>query len=172
MYYITTKENNSKNYNIIFMDYDYSSNSPVTEASVKTLSKNGLIDKEYSDDKVHKEFIRMITEMNIHEISTGYLNETTLNNASSYIAASGRIGLATHLIISQNTYKEYESTILNFKNKYNMVLVFDNSIRKDIYLYRKNTEEQPGILLLKHEDNYKLETIGLQPEKQFIKIVT
>jgi hypothetical protein len=89
--------------------------------------------------------------------------------ASVYINIEGKIGPATNMIISKENYEKF--SISDFCGRFEILFEDVN----DIYLYRKNTTEQPGLVLFYYTDEndidyYNIESIGFYPEKQFIKI--
>lgn len=96
--------------------------------------------------------------------------KSIIKNATLHIASNGRIGPASHIIISKENYDKFNLSENDIKLE---VLYVDNDV-KDIYLYRKNTIEQPGLIMLYYNENdevyFNIESIGLYPERQFIKI--
>ena len=88
-------------------------------------------------------------------------------NASNYIASSGRIGFASHMLISKENFEK--NKISDIENIQNLKIIFDDSI-KDIYLYRQNPIDQPGLILIYNDKKYSFEKIGDRPESQFIKV--
>lgn len=92
----------------------------------------------------------------------------TINKTSTMIATQGRIGEATNMIISKENYDKYH--ISEISDKYE--ILFEDV--DDIYIYRKNSFEQPGLCLCYYVDDnttyYEVVSIGFCPEKQFIKI--
>ena len=96
-------------------------------------------------------------------------------NGCNIIATDGRIGPANTILISEENYNKYNLSKFDFENSKNdpdkmtREVIFEDSI-KDIILYRKNTYEQPGLILLYSEDKYDIIGIGLNPEKQFLKL--
>jgi len=88
-------------------------------------------------------------------------------NASNYIASDGRIGAGNNLMISEKNYKKY--SIKKFiPQLYNMNIILEDV--DDIYIFRKNDIEQPGLIMIKNKEKYELVDIGFYPYKQFIKI--
>ena len=83
------------------------------------------------------------------------------------IAAEGRIGPATHLIISEENYVKYKSAFTDYLNQHFKIIHADIS---DIILYRKSTMDQPGLALIHTDVYYKFILKGFYPEKQFYKI--
>lgn len=47
--------------------------------------------------------------------------------------------------------------------------MFDDSV-DDLILYRKNSSDQPGLILAHTENEYEFVEIGFYPNKQFFKI--
>jgi len=83
---------------------------------------------------------------------------------SSAIAVNGRIGPAQYMIISEEIYNEHGLSDISGT----ITPIFYDT--KDIYLFRKNTMDQPGLVYITNNDKYSLVDIGFYPEKQFLKI--
>ena len=86
-----------------------------------------------------------------------------INMASSYIATNGRIGPANRIIMSEEIYNKYELDQLP-----NLEVILEDV--DDIYLYRINNMDQPGLLLIHNDKKYSFVQIGFYPQKQFMKI--
>lgn len=185
--WITLKECDSKNFEICFVDL------PDLTKLTEDL-KIELFTKTKELEKTKKSDIKDLMLKNIYELSEKhdkdilekfsysdemYKDETEqtkirkcmakIYNASLYIAVNGRIAQATNMIISKENYDRFN--ISDFSGRFE--ILFEDV--DDIYLYRKNTPDQPGLVLFYHTDEnnydyYEIESIGFYPERQFIKI--
>lgn len=175
--WITLKKCDNKNIDICFVDIKSGINEGVSIdnfTKVKELKKTKLSDiKKVMLDKIYE--LSNKQDGNILEkFSFGFLSKkehlhAKIKNASYYIAANGRIGEATNMIISKENYDKFD--ISDFSDKFE--ILFEDV--DDIYLYRKNSVEQPGLVLFYYTDKnnidyYEIESIGFYPERQFIKI--
>ncbi len=88
-------------------------------------------------------------------------------NASNYIASEGRIGAGNNLIISEKNYKKYSIKKI-IPQLYNMNIILEDV--DDIYIFRKNSVDQPGLIMIKNKEKYELVDIGFYPQKYFLKI--
>jgi hypothetical protein len=173
--WITLKKCDNKNFNICFIDFNISTKdnsmlynfTKVTELekTKKSDIKQLMLDKIFElCDHNNDEILKLFSYKLERKISS------TIKNASLYIAANGRIGEATNMIISKENYDKYN--ISEFKEKYEILFEDIN----DIILYRKNTFEEPGLVLFYYTDEnnidyYDIESIGFYPERQYIKII-
>lgn len=180
---VTVKKipNDQKIADIIFVDIKNDA------YKIDVFSKKITIDKKIDDDKIKKELFEYIDKLSINDdndilnkfsISTidGEINETfkrkvitKISNASYYIATSGRIGQANTILMSEETEKKYEIKKY-IDDDFDIEFVFDDSI-KDIYMYRKNEIDQPGLVLIMNDDVYEIIDIGFYPYRQFMKIM-
>jgi hypothetical protein len=92
-----------------------------------------------------------------------------INSGSNYISSHGRFGIATNMIISKDNYEKFGISNMNVEFE----ILFEDV--DDIYLYRKNRIDEPGIIYVYYIDendvyHYKIQNIGFDPENQFIKI--
>jgi hypothetical protein len=187
--WITLKKCDSKNLSISFIDLPDFEKIKLDKISLQTYTNvEELIDTD--TDKIKEKFLNEIYNLSKKhdnellekftfsvEMFKDETHETIcrklmskINNASLYIATNGRIGEATNMIVSKKNYDKYN--ISDFNGKFE--ILFENV--DDIYLYRKNTDEQPGLILFYYTDEnnidyYKVESIGFYPERQFMKII-
>ncbi len=182
---ITTSESTTDVYSLSYVDFDTNTGAQMlrTEGTLETIADTNFY------DTVMSEYINNIREIGVNEFSdtlftitiADYNDEiefrklvTKLKLASNYLATQGRIGPATHILISKSLHdkiKHYDiDNIL-----YGCTIYVDSRIQdNEILLYRNNNLVQPGIKLIwsKNEDilKYKLVSVGLAPETQFLKI--
>ena len=103
---------------------------------------------------------------------------TKIKWGSNWIATVGRFGYATHLLISKENYEKHEIDSLYLVSdvdpiKINpplLTIVFSDNV-KDCILYRINSFDQPGLVLVHNNDKYSFESIGFYPENQFLRIL-
>jgi hypothetical protein len=93
---------------------------------------------------------------------------STILSAGSIIAVRGRIGPPSNILISEENYKKYE--LKSLCESCNYKILFDDSVN-DLFIYRKNNYEQPGLILSFFENKYELVEVGFNPEKHFMKII-
>lgn len=87
-------------------------------------------------------------------------------SASNYIAIKSRFGPATNILTSTYNFDKYSLSKL-YDNGFEIIL--DDSI-EDIYVYRKNSIDQPGLILLTCGNKYNVIKVGSNPEYGFKKI--
>ena len=92
-------------------------------------------------------------------------NISKLISSASTIAHEGRIGPGTTILINEKNFESY--SLHNIKRIFNVIFVDELN---DIIITRKNGLDQPGIILVKNDENYMFTTLGFYPDKQFIKI--
>lgn len=172
--YVTIKKINSEKYNLLFIDFnddnvpDVCSKESLLTQTDKSIAKDLLIKKIIELSSTNKKMIEEFSAIDILKEP----NETILKRkiilkilkVSTHIAMNGRIGMPNTILVSKENYEK-----LNLSCLENYEIFLDDSV-DDIYVYRKNTEEQPGLLLITSEDKYELVDIGFYPEKQFMKI--
>lgn len=91
-------------------------------------------------------------------------------NAVYYVASNGRIGKATTLLVSEENDKKYNlSELLKNHGTLNDLEIVHGDV-DDIYVYRKNKIDQPGLMLIYNEDKYYIADIGFYPHRQFMTI--
>ena len=172
--YVTIKKTNDEKFSLNFVDFKQDD-----IENVGIFTKN-IVFTETDKSKIKDLLIGKIislSNMNILDEKTknvfSFKNceeskyKTKLNNASYYIAVEGKIGKATNILLSEKNYNKY-----NLKDicvEMNLNILFDDTV-EDIYLYRINSIEQPGLVLVFNDDKYELIPIGFFPEKFFIKI--
>lgn len=85
--------------------------------------------------------------------------------ASNYVATHGRYGIAHNLLISEKNKMKYE-----LSDKLGLLNIIINNDIDDIYIYRKNDVDQPGIIVASCDDKYEMVVLGNQPERQFVVV--
>ena len=185
--WFTLKECDSKNFKVCFLDLtdltklteDLKIESFTETIELKQTKKSKIKDlmlkniyelSEKQEDGILEKFA-FSDEMYKYEQEETMIRKcmSKINNASLYIATNGRIGEATNMIISKENYKRFN--ISDYSGKFE--ILFEDV--DDIYLYRKNNVEQPGLVLFYYTDKnnidyYEIESIGFYPERQFLKI--
>ena len=164
--YITIKEHNSRQSQLMFVDFKYSIE-PLTEENsgfenvseseifTEIFTKNIEITKEYNEKNIHNEFIEIIKGFNLDDsiitkkTKGKELTKVIINNHSNYIVVDGRIGKAQYIILSEDNYKKYKDVVDSTELK----IIFENSLENEIYLYRKNKIDQPGIVMIQYTDS-------------------
>lgn len=178
--YVCTKETNSEEYKIIFIDFDYQGEEDsMTVIAPKVFTKEGIL-TQTDKTKVKQLLVDEIINLsNMNNISDELKIKFTLKNCdesnykykiqngSNYIAVDGRIGPARNILVSEDNYKKYN--LKDICDQMKLTILFDDNVN-DIYLYRCNSIDQPGLSLLFFEDKYELTTTGFYPEKFFLKI--
>jgi hypothetical protein len=181
--YIGIKKIEEEKYNAIFLDYNYQ-NQPLTVQPQPTIGLNvfqkyGTLTKKIDIEEIKKDFIttaKTLAEKNYdscdlehrnrYRLIHGLTNRQVISkviSASNWIAYNGRFGPATVIITSEEIYKKYELNFLNHVKFYPADI-------QDIILLRKNEIDHPGFILLHTDDKYVIETLGLNPQFQFIII--
>ena len=178
---ITLKENENDTINYVIIDYNDEKN------TVESSTVENEMKKEINIDDIKKDFISTVVKLSeeddaeIIEKFTFKDSDFTdnnvknrkliakINNACNYIAANGRIGAGKIILLSEKTFNKYKDAFDLYLNDDYHQFLFDDSIN-DIIVYRKNTIEQPGLILVYNKEKYSFESIGFYPERQFLKI--
>jgi len=181
---------------LLFVDFKLGTVSPTTSSSYPSVigpdvfTKNISISKPIDEKQMKKDYLDQIKFMSLtnqelreeklnrilnikkEKIEDYYEDGRKLLNrilyGSNMIAAEGRIGTATHLVVSQRNYDKYPQTFKMLANHNIKIVIEDIS---NITLYRKTGVDQPGLILVYTDNYYKFEKIGFFPEKQFHKII-
>ena len=182
--FVTIRECPSETLGMLFVDFNYSSvdeenESPVqldvfekklsmtkTDTSkVKDLLIEKIIELSNDNDMLEKfSLVNALNELKGHELER--VVSAKMKNASDYIATNGRIGFANTILVSKENYEK-----LNLSEYTEGYELFFNDNVEDIYLYRRNGVDQPGLILTTFEDKYELVDIGFFPQKQFQRII-
>ena len=201
--YITVKEFQKDEGTISCLDFDYSGEGEQSDSStnhkfigLKSITKNVILTQTKLSkvkELLIENIIKLANKNFVPELFSAKNIETAkVKNkvavALGYIATQGRIGSATNILISEYNYKKYD--LNDLCQARNLDVLFDDSVT-DIYIYRKNKVENPGLFLLcsdnqklrlaklyrilnKNVDDkpfkYEFVTTGYHPEKQFVKI--
>ena len=172
--FVTLRECPSETLGLLFVDFNYSS--VIQDVFEQKLSmtktdtskvKDLLIEKiiELSNDNDMLEKFSLVNALN--ELKDSELKRVVsakMKNASAYIATNGRIGFANTILVSKENYDKLN--LSEYTEGYE--LFFDDV--EDIYIYRRNGVDQPGLILTTFEDKYELVDIGFFPQNQFQKI--
>lgn len=175
--FVTLKEHNSDNLSILYFDFNDNHVKPFTKTlemykTDKSKVKDLLIKKIIKLSSIDKE---MVEKFSLVEVLKEYKDRdesalrrrvlTKIIAATNYIATYGRIGMANTVLISKDNYDKFKmSEIIE-----NCEIFFDDSV-EDVYVYRRNEIDQPGLILVYNENKYELCEIGFYPERQFMKI--
>lgn len=178
--YVCMNECDSDNYEFIFLDFNYDN---IKLDGLNIYTEKGELTHSGVDVDVKQKIIEKIVDLSNKNFDSleqdlkgkfTFIGDnlrklySTIMSANSLIAISGYIGPGNTILISEENYDKYDLKIICDSCKYN--ILFDDTI-KDIFIYRKNTIEQPGLVLSYFENKYELIEIGHYPEKQFLKIV-
>ena len=187
--YITIKETESNVLSLLFVDFKYDekvenfNERPFDRLNSDSLNSDrpDVFTKNLEFSKTDKSLAKSLLVEKIIELSIKNKNDildkfsmvnvdkskigSKIKNGSYYIAADGRLGPATNMLISEKNYEKY-----NIGNiKHNMEVMFDDLV-DDLFIYKKNEMDNPGLVLCYNKDKYELLDIGFYPEKQFLKI--
>ena len=88
--------------------------------------------------------------------------ELLIQAASNVVASKGRRGPANFVILNEEMLKRFQ--------RIHLKSVIDNSLKNEIIVGRKGAADEPGIVLVTHENLYKITTTGNNPECQYVKI--
>lgn len=177
--YVCVKESNSEEYKILFVDFKDSEEDGVSVINPCVFVKEGVLTRT-SKSEIKDLLVTEIMKLsNMNNISDELKIKFTLKNCdesnykykiqngSNYIAADGRIGRATNILVSEENYNKYN--LKDICEEMKLTTLFDSRVN-DVYLYRYNSIEQPGLLLVYYQNRYELITTGFYPEKFFLKI--
>lgn len=227
-----TKESNSEIVDIKYLSFDDQINGmniSVKKVQLDKIGEENLFFQVTNDFlEVIKNFPQIEDEGLFHTNIVGYSEEevrrlfTKITLGSNYIAAKGRIGSATHILINSNFFNKLKSfwksqVTSNYlevtdqihvsnsnkiskiysldvnetnSNSYTMekvgnlthlqgscyldIIVDDRVLENEIFLYRKNEINQPGVIFIWNNENnvvkYQMTSLGFFPDKQFLKI--
>jgi hypothetical protein len=160
--YVTFRKCLTEESPILVIDLDRDNKPMVYEKKINITQTDKSIMKKLIVEKILD-----MTKNQIYEVLNTYNINTYIKLRSSTIAAEGKIGNATNILISEENFNKYN--LKDVCNELELEILFDNSV-KDIILYRRNEIDMPGLVLCHTEDKYELIEIGLFPEKQFYKI--
>lgn len=184
---ITVKKAHSEAYELLFIDFideiysntkfDINESDDLPTASVispegftKALKLSNtdtsnirkyIIEKMYNLSTMH----HYENQNGYNEISNVYDVEEKLIKASNYIASKSRMGPANHIIANQFTFDKYK----NIFDKLNLTVIIDETVN-DVILYRMNSIDQPGLVLIYFEDIYEIVDIGFFPYRNYLKL--
>ena len=156
--YVTLRE--LKNDEISLIYFDFNGDNPSANTKNGTLTQT---DRSKVNELLVSNILKLSKEK--EELSKLPFTKQLINHASNFIAVDGKIGQATNMLISEDNYTKYGIDKFDLK----LEVMFDDSV-EDCILYRKNTKDQPGLILLYNENKYEFMPIGFFPEKQFSKI--
>jgi len=183
--FVTLRECPSETLGLLFIDFDYSSIDEENEYQVrpdvfekkltmiksdKSKMKELLIEKiielsNYNDMLEKFSLVDILKEYKDDELLLKRKVSDKFLNASLYIATNGRIGQGNTVLISKDNYDKLNISELTTGYE----IFFDDSV-EDIYIYRRNSYDQPGLILATFEDKYEFVDIGFFPQNQFQKI--
>lgn len=183
--YVVVRQTTSKEYNVSFVDFNFNeivktksseyipnslvmdvfSNKSELKRTDIDNAKNLILENIYNLSENQDE--RILEKLSIKDPNENVL-KIKIRNASNYVAVNGRIGVATNIIISKENYDKFNLSELESDFEF----IFEDV--KDIYLYRINNIDQPGLIFIYYTDGdktfYEIEEIGFYPQKQYIKI--
>jgi hypothetical protein len=171
--YVYVKEYDSETPGLIFVDFD-----ETNEKVFDVFTKNVCI-QQTDHTKIKQLLVENISNL-ANRVEENFLKKFSMidcdneklyikiKNGRFFIAANGRIGKATNLLVSEDNYNKYE--LKSICEELQLTVLFDDSV-KDLFLYRINSiDTQPGLVLTHFNDKYEFVQIGFLPEKQFLKI--
>jgi hypothetical protein len=128
-----------------------------------------ILEKNIVDyDKIKKECVGYIRALSTKVFESFNSNDIKPNilAASKHIGEVGRIGIGNILLLNKKTSEKYDlDDVLE-------TVMYDDSISEsEIFIYRKNSIEQPGLIYCYNDDKYMFVDIGFFPQKQYAKIV-
>lgn len=146
---------------------------PVYNTKILTLNKT--IDIE----EIKKDFLRLSIEIcqkidkNERKKFALKDNNIKINQAFHTIAMNSRRGYPTNMIMSENSYFEYNINEMNL----NIDIYFDFNLN-DIIMYRKNNINEGGLILIYDDYEYCLDYVGdavkdymiLEKNKRLLKL--
>lgn len=160
--------------------------------SIKAMSTIVELKNIVNESNIHDEILLKIMEISSRNKNNELFEIDDLNihvkkllsmiqMASSNIAHNGRIGQATTILMSEKTFYDFrlhevlepliKQDLYNdeMKKLIGLDLVFDNKV-SDIYVYRINKNDQPGIQLFYNNDSYCVKETGSDVSNFYIKI--
>jgi len=176
--YVCVKETNGEEYRILYVDFkDINSTEEGTIIGPNIFTKEGSLTQTDEtkvkqllvenivklSNQLPQEIINMFSMKNVSMDKIKY----KIQNGSNYLASNGRIGPPRNMLVSEDNYFKYN--LKDICDTINLTVLFDNSVN-DIYLYRINSIDQPGLSLLYFEDKYEFISTGFFPHYQFMKI--
>lgn len=175
--FVTIKESQVDEPKLSIVDIDDSFEVKIFEPTFKLIEKTDTIKNEIIDKIVklsNKHDKDIIEKFSL----TKHLSDPELEkkitskvfNATYYVASNGRIGKANTVLVSEENDKKYNLSELFRNNKYLKDIEIVYGDVEDIYVYRKNQVEQPGLVLIYNEDKYYIADIGFYPYRQFMVI--
>jgi hypothetical protein len=189
---ITVKKAHSEEYELMYIDFtneiysnagfdiNDSNEIPINEIPIASVMSPTVITKasklsNTDTSNIRKNIIdKIIYLSNIHRdedintyngISNVYDVEEKLIKASNYIASKNRMGPANHIIANQFTFDKYK----NIFDKLNLTAIIDETVN-DVILYRMNSIDQPGLVLIYFDDIYDIADIGFFPYRNYLKL--
>jgi len=179
--YVCVKESDSERCELIYVDFKYDG-TEINSISPPYVFTKVCVLTQTNKRKVKKLLVgRIIKLSSIHydSLDESVKTRLTVNDVDSrklyskvaacnaLIAVDSRIGPCTNMLVSKENYKKYDLKTVCESFRYNVM--FDDSV-EDIYLYRRNSVDQPGLLLVYCDSKYDFIESGYFPEKSFIKI--
>lgn len=158
--YLMTKEVKNKDVSLYYMTNQKIATTGTFNTFGTTFIKNKhTLTNKYTKN-IKKEILDKIieisknneTNLSLRNISDRILMANILQK-SNYISYKGRLGPATHMIISPKILYKY----LNIKQYLNNLnIIIEPHVKGDIIIYRKNYINQVGLTLLYMDDMYEI----------------
>lgn len=181
--FIAIKKIEKDNYNFMMIDFQSTSviqpttnGVPYGVISPQVLTISNKLTKKFDIEEIKKDFLEtakklaiknynsdlsLMRKFDITDDSNSRKIIAKILNASNYIACNGRTGPGNFIITSESNYRNYDLKLLK-----NMELYLADI--PDIVVGRKNSIDQPGMVLIYNNDKYIIESIGYHPEYQFM----
>lgn len=172
---VTIRKIEGESINYIFVDMK---NLILTKCDADVYETSVVLEKKISENNLINELFECIEQLaNMNDSDTLKIFTmkdisklgNLLKNGSNYIASNGKLGQANHLLISWDNFRKYNVEKELIDNLENIGVVFSDTI-KDIILYKVNSFDQPGLVLIHNNEKYLFKGIGFYPERQFQKI--
>lgn len=93
----------------------------------------------------------------------------TIMNIIKDIYKQGELGIASHAVMSKNTFIKIKNRFNYFEeflNSYEINILFNDYCEDEIFFYRKGEISDPGIIVASNELNYTIVELGKYPEYQ------
>lgn len=186
---VTIKETATDEYKTIFVDFRYEpqdgDNLQVNEYGPNIYSHDGTLTNKIIETDLKGSLLASVYKLaddNFNSLDEDYKSKFTLeltddiiiterklankiNNVSNFIACEGRVGAGQYVVISQEYMDKYTKLTTHLE-RYKFII----ADVKDVYVYRCNQIDQPGLVFIHNNDKCEFLIQGFNPEKQFIKV--
>jgi len=133
------------------------------ETKLRKINKSEI--KKLIIDKIVELSKKNDLKLSLKNVTKDKIN-SKIREASNVIAVEGRIGPANRMLISHYNYDKYLKKDFIHPD---IEIIFNDSVT-DIIIYRKNEPDQPGVILIHNNEKCDILSIGLYPEKHYVRI--